>query len=51
MGICKFGTSEHGTAILIILEGRETAFNGFKYQFTTGKPSKNLKLNLQLLWE
>jgi hypothetical protein len=34
------------TAILIIFVGRETAFNGFQYQFTTGKPLKNLKLTL-----
>jgi hypothetical protein len=34
------------TAILIISEGHETAFNGFKYQLTTGKPLKNLKLTL-----
>ncbi len=32
-----------GTAIPIIVEGHETAFNGFQYQFTTGKPVKNLK--------
>ncbi len=31
------------TAILIIIEGSETAFNGFWYQFTTGKPLKNMK--------
>jgi hypothetical protein len=31
------------TAILIIIEGHETAFNGFKYQFTTGKLLKNLQ--------
>jgi hypothetical protein len=31
------------TANLIIIEGHETAFNGFKCQFTTGKPLKNLK--------
>ncbi len=34
------------TAIPIIIEGHETAFNGFKYQFTTGKPLKNLTLTL-----
>ncbi len=34
------------TAILIIIEGHETAFNGFWYQFTTGKLLKNLKLTL-----
>jgi hypothetical protein len=32
------------TAILIIIEGHETASNSFQYQFTTGKPLKNLKL-------
>ncbi len=30
----------------IIIEGRETAFDGFEYQFTTGKPLKSLKLTL-----
>ncbi len=34
------------TAILIIIEGCETVFNGFRYHFTTGKPLKNLKLTL-----
>jgi hypothetical protein len=34
------------TAILIIIEGHETAFNGFWYQFTTGKLLKCLKLAL-----
>ena len=34
------------TAISIIMEGHETAFNGFEYQFTTGKPLKDLKLTL-----
>jgi hypothetical protein len=34
------------TAILIIVEGHETAFNGFQYQFTTGKPLKSLKKTL-----
>jgi hypothetical protein len=34
------------TAILIIIAGRETAYNGFEYQFTTGKSLKNLKLAL-----
>jgi hypothetical protein len=38
--------STWSTAILIIIEGHETAFNGFEYQFTTGKPLKNLKLTL-----
>jgi hypothetical protein len=33
-------------AILATIEGQETAFNGFQYQFTTGKPLKNLKLTL-----
>jgi hypothetical protein len=38
---------EYGsTAILIIIRGHETAFNGFWYQFTTGKPLRNLKLTL-----
>jgi hypothetical protein len=31
------------TAIPIIIEGHETAFNGFYFQFTTGKLLKNLK--------
>ncbi len=35
------------TAILMITEGHETAFNGFWYQFTIGKPLKNLKLTLE----
>jgi hypothetical protein len=35
------------TAIPIIIEGHETAFNGFSYQFTTGKPLKDLKLTLE----
>ncbi len=30
------------TAILIIIEGQKTAFNGFEYQFTTGKPLESL---------
>ncbi len=30
------------TAILATIEGHETALNGFKDQFTTGKPLKNL---------
>jgi hypothetical protein len=34
------------TAILIIIEGHKTAFNGFQYQFTTGNPLKNLKMTL-----
>jgi hypothetical protein len=34
------------TAILLMIEGRETAFNGSKYQFTTGESLKNLKLTL-----
>ncbi len=34
------------TAIPIIVEGHETAFNGFEYQFTTGKLLKNLKPTL-----
>ncbi len=34
------------TANPIIIEGHETAFNGFSYQFTTGKPLKNLKPTL-----
>ena len=34
------------TAIPIIIEDHETAFNGFEYQFTTGKPLKNLKPTL-----
>jgi hypothetical protein len=39
--------SEAGaTAILIIIEGSETYSIGFQYQFTTGKPLKNLKLTL-----
>ncbi len=37
----------YDTAILTIIEGCETAFNGFKYQFTTAKPLKNLKLTLK----
>ena len=32
------------TALPIIIEGHETAFNGFEYQFTTEKPLKDLKL-------
>jgi hypothetical protein len=32
------------TAIPRIIEGHKTAFNGLQYQFTTGKPLKNLKL-------
>jgi hypothetical protein len=35
-----------GTAIPVIIEGHETAFNGFKYQFTSGKPLKDLKPTL-----
>jgi hypothetical protein len=35
------------TAIPIIIEGHKTAFNGLKYQFTTGKPLKDLKLTLE----
>ncbi len=35
------------TAILMIVEGREIAFQCFLYQFTTGKPLKNLKLTLE----
>jgi hypothetical protein len=31
---------------LIISEGHETALNGFEYQFTTGKPLKNLEPTL-----
>ncbi len=34
------------TAIPIIIEGHETAFNGCEYQFTTWKPLKNLKPTL-----
>ncbi len=34
------------TAIPIIIEGHETAFNGFQYQFTTGKPLRDLKPTL-----
>jgi hypothetical protein len=34
------------TAISIIIEGHETAFNGFWYQFTTREPLKSLKLTL-----
>jgi hypothetical protein len=34
------------TAIPIIIEGHETAFNGFEYQFTSGKPLKDLKPTL-----
>ncbi len=30
--------------ILIIIEGSETVFDSFQYQFTTGKPMKKLKL-------
>ncbi len=30
----------------IIIEGGETAFNDFWYQFTTGKSLKNMKLTL-----
>jgi hypothetical protein len=30
----------------IIIEGHKMAFNGFEYQFTTGKPLKNTKLTL-----
>jgi hypothetical protein len=38
---------EARTAILIIIEGRETVLNGFSYQSTTtGKPLKNLKMTL-----
>ena len=36
-------------AILIIIEGRKTAFNGFWYQFTTGKPLKNLKTDPSIM--
>jgi hypothetical protein len=39
-------TCTNGTAIVIIIEGHETAFNCFLYQFTTGKPLRNLKLTL-----
>ncbi len=38
--------SLYSTLISIIIEGHETAFNGFEYQFTTGKPLKDLKLTL-----
>ncbi len=34
------------TAILIISEGHETAFNGFSYQFTTGKSLEILQPTL-----
>ena len=34
------------TLIIIVTEGHQTAFNSIWYQFTTGKPSKNLKLTL-----
>jgi hypothetical protein len=36
----------YATAIPIIIEDHETAFNVFQYQFTTGKPLKNLKPTL-----
>ncbi len=41
-----FAFLNDGTAILIIIEGHETAFYGFAYQFTTGKPFQNMKPNL-----
>jgi hypothetical protein len=34
------------TAIPIIIEGQETAYNGFLYQFTTGKPLQNVQLTI-----
>ncbi len=34
------------TAIPIIIEGHETAFNGSWYQFTTGKPLQNVQLTI-----
>ncbi len=34
------------TAILVVIGANETASNVFQYQFTTGKPLKNLKLTL-----
>jgi hypothetical protein len=34
---------DRGTSILILIEGHKTAFNGFEYQFTTGKPLKYLQ--------
>jgi hypothetical protein len=37
---------ESRTAIPRIFEDRETVFNGFQYQFITGKPLKSLKLTL-----
>ncbi len=40
---------ECDTAILIINEGRGTAFNGFKCQLTTGKPLENLKQTLKCM--
>jgi hypothetical protein len=47
MGVCMrpcCDCRQNCVAILRIIEGRETAFNGFQYQFTTGKPLKSLKL-------
>jgi hypothetical protein len=34
------------TGALKIIKGRETAFNAFEYQFSTGKPLKSRKLTL-----
>ncbi len=39
------------TAILIIIEGRQTANNGFKNQFTTKKAVEEPETDPQLLWE
>jgi hypothetical protein len=37
---------KNNTVIPVTMEGHETAINGFEYQFTTGKPLKNLKPTL-----
>jgi hypothetical protein len=41
-GFSTYTATTSTTAILIIIEGSKTAFNGFQYQFTTGKPLKIL---------
>ncbi len=40
------GGGERRTGVFKIIEGQETASNGFEYQFTTGKPLKSMKPTL-----
>jgi hypothetical protein len=39
---CRYESVKIYAVILIIIEGHETAFDCFEYQFTTGKPLENL---------